>query len=106
MEKAGYPDTPLTIAEICQTLGVDDLIVSSFSLTKPMSEAGAVALVALTGTFGSTNQVSAKLSINDCSSKKLIFNFNHTFSGSVGSNPASLVDDLMRIASKKMPYFN
>jgi hypothetical protein len=106
LKKAGYPDTPLTTAEICQTLGVDGLIVSSFSLTKPMSEAGAVALAALTGTFGSTNQVSAKLSINDCSSKKLIFNFDHTFSGSVGSNPASLVDDLMRIASKKMPYFN
>lgn len=104
LKKAGYPDTPLTTAEICQTLGVDGLIVSSFSLSKPMSEAGAVALGVLTGTYGTTNQVTAKLSINDCSSKKLIFNYDHTFSGSVGSNPASLVDELMRNASKKMPY--
>lgn len=104
LKKVGYPETPLTTAEICQALGVDGLIVSSFSLSKPMSEAGAVALGVITGTFGNTNQVTAKLSINDCSSKKLIFNYDHTFSGSVGSNYASLVDGLMRNASKKMPY--
>jgi hypothetical protein len=34
----------------------------------------------------------------------MIFNYNHKLSSSFGS-PAALVDDLMRQASKKMPYF-
>jgi hypothetical protein len=71
-----------------------------------MSEGAAVALGILIGVWGSTNQVVISLSINDCSAAKLIFNYDHKFSGSVGSSPAYLVDALMKKASKKMPYMN
>jgi hypothetical protein len=104
LKKVGYPDTPLTSSELCQTLGVDGIMTSNYSLSKPMSEGAAVAVALLVGVWGSTNEVTVSLSISDCANKKLIFNYDHKFSGSIGSSPAKIVDALMRQASKKMPY--
>jgi hypothetical protein len=104
LKKAGFPETPLTTAEFCQILGVDGIMTSNYSLSKPMSEGAAVAVALLVGVWGSTNEVTVSLSINDCLNKKLIFNYDHKFSGSLGSSPAKIVDALMRNASKKMPY--
>lgn len=104
LKKAGFPGNPLTSAEICEVLGVDGIMTSNYSLSKPMSEGAAVAVALLIGVWGSTNEVTVSLGINDCLNKKLIFNYDHKFSGSIGSSPARLVDALMRQASKKMPY--
>lgn len=104
LKKAGYPETPLTTAEICTVLGVDGIVASNFGLAKPMSEGAAIAVGVLVGTWGSTNEVHASLSINDCSEKKLIWNYEDKLSGSIGSSTARIVDALMRRASKKMPY--
>lgn len=104
LQKAGYPENPLTNAELCKVLGVDGIITSNFSMSKPMSEGASIATGVLFGTWGATNEVEASLSIHDCSAKKLIWNYNHKFSGSIGSTPARLVDGLMRQASRKMPY--
>jgi hypothetical protein len=70
-----------------------------------MSDGAAVAMVLLVGASGSTNEVKVSLNINDCSNKKLIWNYDHKFSGGLGSSPSELVDGLLRQASKKMPYF-
>ncbi len=102
--KAGYPRNPLSTAELCNVLGVDGVITSNFALAKPMSEGAAVALGVLVGFWGSTNEVNISLSISDCYNKKLIWNFDHTFSGGLGTSPAACVDGLMRMASQKMPY--
>lgn len=104
LKKAGYPETPLTTAELCEMLDVDGIMTSNYQLSKPMSDGAAVALVLLVGAYGSTNEVHVSLSINDCNNKKLIWNYDHKFSGSLGSSPARLVDGIMRKASKKMPY--
>lgn len=104
LKKAGYPETFLTPMEICELLGVDGIMNSNYSLSKPMSEGAAVAIGVVFGSWGSTNKVAVTLDINDCSTKKLIYNYDHKFSGSVGSSPAKLVDEMMRDASKKMPY--
>jgi hypothetical protein len=104
LQKAGYPETPLTNKELCNVLGVDGVIASNFSMSKPMSEGASIATGVLFGTWGTTNEVEASLSIHDCSAKKMIWNYNHKFSGSIGSSPARLVDGLMRQASRKMPY--
>ena len=107
LKKAGYFDeTPMTPAEICEFLGVDGIITSNYSLTKPMSEGGAVALGLLVGFWGSTNSTTVTLEIHDKETKKLLWNYNHKVSGSLGSTPAQLVDNLMRNASKNMPYSN
>lgn len=102
--KAGYPDSLYTSEQLCKILGVDGIITSNFALSKPISDGGAIAVAILVGAWGATNEVHASLSIKDCSTKKLIWNFDHKYSGSIGSSPAQLVDGLMRQASRKMPY--
>lgn len=104
LKKVGYPETPLTSAELCEILGVDGIMTSNYSLSKPMSDGAAVAVALLVGVWGSTNEVTASLSINDCNNKKLIWNYDHKFSGSLGSSSSRLVDGIMKHASKKMPY--
>jgi len=105
--KSGYfDDNPMSPNEICELLGVDGVITSNYSLTKPMSEGAAVALGLLVGVWGATNNTTVTLEIHDKETKKLLWNFNHKLSGGIGSSPARLVDNLMRNASKKMPYSN
>jgi len=106
LKKAGYfDDNPMSPNEICEALGVDGVITSNYSLTKPMSDGAAVAL-GLLGVWGSTNNTTVTLEIHDRETKKLLWKYNHKVSGSVGSSPTQLVNDLMRNASKKMPYSN
>jgi len=105
LQKIGYFDNPaMTPAELCQALGVDGVISSNYALSKPMSNGAALALGLLVGVWGSTNQTAVTLEIHDQQTQKMIWNFNHKVSGSVGSSPAMLVNNLMRNASKKMPY--
>ncbi|MCY2685976.1 hypothetical protein [Salinimicrobium sp. TH3] len=103
LKEAGYPEKMLTTAQMCEVLGVDGIISSNYHLSKPMSEGAAVVTTILIG-VGSTNEVHAALNINDCSQQKLIWNYDHKFAGGIGSTPSRLVDNLMREASKKMPY--
>ena len=50
LRKAGYFDyNPMSPNEICEALGVDGVIISNYSLFKPMSEGTAVALGLLVG---------------------------------------------------------
>ncbi len=51
-----------------------------------------------------TDNTTVTLEIHDKKTEKLIWNYNHEASGGVGSTPAQLVDNLMRNASRKMPY--
>lgn len=106
LKKAGFPENPLTTVELCDVLGVDGIMTSNYALSKPMSEGAAVAVALLVGVWGATNEVHVSLSISDCNNKKLIWNYDHKFSGSMGSSPSKLVDGLMRNASKKMPFMN
>ncbi|MEJ6755772.1 MAG: hypothetical protein QNK78_02065 [Crocinitomicaceae bacterium] len=100
---AGYPEKAMTPSELCEVLGVDGIIGSNFALSKPMSNGAAIALAVLGGA-GATNEIRVSLNITDCSGKKLIWNYDHKFSGGLGSSPSRLVDEMMRKASKKMPY--
>lgn len=105
LEKAGYFDeTVLTPNEICDQLKVDGILSSTYSMSKPLSNGAAVALGLLGGVWGPTNMTTATLEIHDFETKKLLWNYNHEISGSVGSTPTRLVNYLMKHASKKMPY--
>ena len=94
----------MTTQEICELLNVDGLLYSQFGLSKPMSAGVAVAAALFVG-YSKTNEVSVSLSIKDCNDKSLIWKYDHKFSGGLGSTPAKLVKNLMKDASKKMPYF-
>lgn len=80
------------------------MIVSSFALSKPMSEGGAIALNILTGGYAATNEVRGSISIYDSKTDKMIWNYDHKYSGGVGSTPSTIVDALMKQCTKKMPY--
>jgi hypothetical protein len=106
LKKAGFPENPLTTAQLCEVLGVDGILTSNFGLSKPMSTGAAIAETFLFDSRSSTNEVHASLSISDYKNNKLIWNYDYKSSGSLGSTPSKLVDDLMREASLKMPYMN
>lgn len=105
LANAGIKDgNLLTSDDMCNLLGVDGIMTSNYSLSKPMSEGAAIASALLIGIWGPTNEADASLSIHDYSANKMIWNYDHKLTSSLGS-PARLVDDLMRQASREMPYF-
>jgi hypothetical protein len=102
---AGFQDAALlTPADLAKVLNVDGVLTSNYSLSKPISEGAAIALAVLAGWWAPTNEAVVSLSIHDSGSQKLIWNYDHKISSSL-SSPARLVDDLMRQASRRMPYF-
>jgi hypothetical protein len=106
LTKAGVSGSKvLTPDEMCKFLGVDGILTSNYSLSKPMSEGAAIAVGLIGGTTGATNEVTVSLSIHDSGTNKMIWNYDQKLSSSLGT-PARLVDDLMRQASRRMPYFN
>ena len=104
LKKEGYPENLLTVNELCEVLGVDGVISSNFNMTKPMSEFLAIGIQAAGGGIQTTNQINVTISIQDCDKKKMIWNYSHTFNGTVGSSTGQLIDNIMRHSSKKMPY--
>ncbi len=94
----------LTPADLTRVLNVDGILTSNYSLSKPISEGGAIALAVLAGWWTPTNEAVVSLSIHDSGSGKMIWNYDHKLSSTLGT-PARLVDELMRQASRKMPYF-
>jgi hypothetical protein len=94
----------LTPADLSKVLNVDGVLTSNYSLSKPISEGAAIALAVLAGWWAPTNEAVASLSIHDSGSGKMIWNYDYKISSSL-SSPARLVDDIMRQASRKMPYF-
>jgi hypothetical protein len=105
LAKAGFNNGELlTPTDMCNILGVNGILTSNYSLSKPMSEGAAIAFALVVGIWGATNEATVSLSIHDQSAKKMIWNFDHKLSSSLGS-PARLVDALMRQASREMPYF-
>jgi len=102
---AGFQDAGLlTPADLSRVLNVDGVLTSNYSLSKPISEGAAIALAVIAGWWAPTNEAVVSLSIHDSGTDKLIWNYDHKLSSSLGS-PARLVDELMRQASRKMPYF-
>ena len=105
LKAAGYPETAMTNAQLCEALGVDGIILSSFNLTKPVSQGAALAAGLVLGVGLSTNQIQATLSAFDNSKRDIIWMYGNKVSGGFGSTTTTIVDQLMRKASKKMPYF-
>jgi hypothetical protein len=94
----------LTPTDLTRVLDVDGVLTSNYSLSKPMSEGAAIALAVVAGFWGPTNEAVVSLSIHDRGAEKMIWNYDHRLTSTLGS-PSRLVDDLMREASRKMPYF-
>ena len=95
--------------ELAQILGVDAVLTTSVLTTKPMSEGAAVALGVASalmggGAWGATNQANITVNIHEAEAGKLLWKYDFVAAGSVFSSPETVVDALMRNASKKFPY--
>ncbi len=107
LEKAGVTYTNIkkyTKEELCKMLDVDAVISSSAEMKKPMSDGAAIAVGLLVGVWGSTNNVNTTINIHDGKTGTLVWNYDWTASGSVGSTTEALVNGLMRNVSRRFPY--
>ena len=104
LKRAGYPEKELTKSEICAVLGVDAVISSDYVMTKPMPQGVAVAASVLLDYEGTTNEITADMNIYDKKTDKIFWNYSNKYSGGWRSSYSDIVEDLLRNASKKMPY--
>lgn len=105
LENAGYYEgVSMTTAQLAEVLGVDAVVTVNYALSKPISDVGAVALKVLFGNWNATNHVSVTVALHDRDQEKDIWNYHRRVRGTVGSTPGQLVNQLMRNASRKMPY--
>ena len=91
-------------SDLARILGVDAVIMGTFQTSKPMSEGAAIALSALFGFFGSTNQAVINLFIYNGEDGETMVNYHRKISGSIGVSSDDLVNKLMRKASRKIAY--
>jgi hypothetical protein len=91
-------------AKLAEILGVDAIMQDRLNTEKPMSDGAAVAVGLLVGYWGATNNVQTTINIHDGSSGDLLWKYDYSASGSVGSSTTKLVDALMKNATKKFPY--
>lgn len=89
---------------IASKLGVDAVIQTRVTTEHPISEAGAIVVGLISNVWGKTNKVIVNMNIYSKNEEDLIWRYEYTASGSVGSSTSSLVDRLMRNVSKKFPF--
>lgn len=89
--------------DLCELLGVDGIVSGKATMSKPMSEGGAIALALLAGYGGNTNKITATLTIHNAQSA-LLWKYDYHVSGGLGSSAESISDKLMRKCSRKFPY--
>jgi hypothetical protein len=105
--KAGIDLTTVrehTPAELANLLGVDGIVWGDFRTTKPMSEGASAALGILFGVWGPTNAGSISIQISDGKSEEILWKYDKTLSRSLGSDINTIIDAMMRKASRKFPY--
>jgi len=90
--------------EIAQILNVDSLLSGTVHRARPMSEGAAIATAILIGWGGVTNKVDVGLTIHNGEDGNLIWKYNHSYSGGIGSSSENLTRALMRHVSRKFPY--
>lgn len=89
--------------ELCKILGTDGIISGKALMSKPMSEGAAVVVGLFAGVWGSTNSTATTLTIHDVSGN-LLWKYDYTVSGSIGSSSERLSTELMQNASRKFPF--
>lgn len=95
-----------TSEELAKLLEVDGVISGSLSTDKPMSDGASVALGLLVGYYGATNSGKCTININDGKSGELLWKYEKTLSRSLGSDINTVINAMMRKASRQFPYIS
>ena len=90
--------------ELSEMLQVDAVISGVLSTDKPMSDGASVALGLLVGFYGATNSGKCTININDAQSGELMWKYEKTLSRSLGSDTNTVINTMMRKASRQLPY--
>jgi hypothetical protein len=109
LEKSGIDEENIgkfTPEELSQLLEVDGVIGGTISTSKPMSDGASLAMGLLVGFYGSTNSGKCSISITDGKTGKLLWKYDKTLSRSLGSDLNTIINAMMRKASRKFPYNN
>jgi hypothetical protein len=93
-----------TPKELAALLEVDGIISGILSSDKPMSEGASVALGVLVGFYGPTNSGKCTININDAATGDLLWKYEKTLSRSLGSDTNTIINTMMRKASRQLPY--
>ncbi|MBA9075912.1 hypothetical protein [Rufibacter quisquiliarum] len=93
-----------TPGELAKVLGVDGLIMGTFKTDKPMSDGASLALGLAVGFYGATNSGKTAINIYDGGSGELLWKYEKTLSRGLGSDTSTIINTIMRKASKRFPY--
>jgi len=95
-----------TREEICALLGMDGIISGTLFTDKPLSEGASFAMTFFTdGWFGGhTNSGKCTINVHEAKAGELIWKYEKTLSRSLGSDINSIINAMMRKASRKFPY--
>ncbi len=69
-----------------------------------MSDGASIALGLLVGFWGSTNSATINMSVNNAADGLLLWNYNKRVAGGIGSSTDTLINTLMRKASRRLAY--
>jgi hypothetical protein len=94
----------LTMEEIATYLGVDGIISGTLNTDKPMSEGASMALGIAFGVWGPTNSGKCTINVHDGGGGELLWKYEKTLSRSLGSDINTVINTMMRKASRKFPY--
>ena len=89
--------------EIAKILKADAVLSGVVHRAQPMSTGAAIVTTILFG-IGETNRVDITVSIHDGSNSKLLWKYDYTASGNIGSSAEGLAKSLMESVSKYFPY--
>ncbi|EMR01999.1 hypothetical protein [Cesiribacter andamanensis] len=107
LAKNGVTDeniTSFTPQELAGMLGVDGVVGGTLNTDKPMSDGAAIAMNVLVGFSGPTNSGKCTININDGASGALLWKYEKSLSRDLGSDTNSIINAMMRKASRKFPY--
>jgi hypothetical protein len=71
-----------------------------------MSDGASLAMGVLVGFYGATNSGKCNININDGKTGDLLWKYEKTLSRSLGSDTNTIINAMMRKASRKLPYIN
>jgi len=91
-------------SEIAQILNVDSVLSGTVHRARPMSTGAAIVTAVLFNWGGVTNKVDVGVAIHNGTDASLLWKYNHSYAGSIGSSSENLTRALMRHISKKFPY--
>ena len=103
LENAGFNGgKTFTPEEMCNILGVDGVIISDYALKRPMTKNQAIAIGASINIWLPNTRAKVTMSAFDLRENKTIWNYDRKLSCLCSSD--EFANQLMRPASKKMPY--